>query len=41
MKDDILQRKELYSEEFGTTTGHCEDVPQSQNSRTSRRTGDL
>jgi hypothetical protein len=40
-KDNILQRKELYSGGFGTTTGHCEDVPRSRNGRTSRRTGDL
>jgi hypothetical protein len=41
MKDDILQRKELYTERFGTSTGHCKDVPRSQNGRTSGRVGNL
>jgi RNase H-like domain found in reverse transcriptase len=40
-KDDILQREELYTERYGTSMGHCEDVPRSRNGRTSRRTGDL
>jgi hypothetical protein len=41
MKDNILQREELYTEGYGTSTGHCENVPQSQNGRTSRRTENI
>jgi hypothetical protein len=41
MKNNIFQREELHTERFETLTGHCEDVPRLQNSRTPRRTGDL
>jgi hypothetical protein len=33
--------KELYTKRFETSTRHCEDVPQSQNSRTPRGAGNL
>jgi hypothetical protein len=29
MKDNILQKEELHTKGFVTSTGHCEDVPQS------------
>jgi hypothetical protein len=40
-KNNILQSKELHTKRFGTSTGHCENVPWSRNSRTPGRAGNL